>query len=185
MGNKVTAAKPKLGGAVYTAPAGTTLPTSASSTLTDDFKALGYISDAGLVNSNNIETDSVKSWGGDEVLVTYQGREDSFKYTLIEGLNLEVLKEVYGAENVTGTLTEGIKINVKSNIELPEKVYVVDMIMKDGVLKRIVIPCGRVENVGDITYADNSAVGYETTLKATPDTSGNTHYEYIAEPSNG
>ena len=57
------------------------------------------------------------------------------------------------------------------------------MILKGGALKRVVLPNAKVTAVGDITYADASAVGYETTVSAVPDTSGNTHYEYIINAS--
>ena len=42
------------------------------------------------------------------------------------------------------------------------------MIMKNGVLKRIVIPQGKVSGVADIVYKNNEAVGYETTISAAP-----------------
>lgn len=185
MGNKVTAAKPKTGGAISVAPAGTTLPTDATTALGNAFTQLGYITEDGLVNSNTSSSESIKAWGGDEVLVIDQGREDSFKYTLLEALDVNVLKQFYGADNVTGTLETGISISAKSNVVLPEQVIVADMIMKDGVLKRIVIPNGKVAEVGDITYSDSDAIGYETTVKAIPDELGCTHYEYIEAPSNG
>ena len=52
------------------------------------------------------------------------------------------------------------------------------MILKDAV-KRIVIPCASITEVGDIVYKDDDAIGYETTLSAVPDAGGQTHYEYI------
>lgn len=174
----VSTAKPKIGGAIYTAPLGTEVPTDVTSELDESFKGLGYISEDGFVNTNTPDSDSINAWGGDTVSVIQNSKEDTFQYTLIEALNVEVLKEIYGKDNVTGDLETGI--SVKSNSKQYEPhILVVDMVLKNKVLKRIVIPNGTISEMGDITYADGDAVGYETTLTASPDESGNSHYEYI------
>lgn len=178
----VTTAKPKVGGAVYSAPLGTALPTDAISKLDDAFKSLGYISEDGMTNANSPETDNIKAWGGDVVANVQTEKADTFAYTLIEGLNIDVLKEVYGKDNVSGDLDSGITIKANAN-PMEEHSLVAEMIMNGGVLKRIVIPCGKVSEVGEIVYKDDEASGYETTVTALPDTEENTHYEYIQKPS--
>lgn len=174
----VTAGKPNPAGAISIAPVGTPLPTSTQDTLNEAFKSLGYVSEDGLVNTTNLEVEKIKAWGGDTVLVIQSSKEDTFKYTLIEVKNVEVLKHIYGADNVSGTLETGLTIKV-NNTDVDEVSIVVDMIMRDNTAKRIVIPSCKVSAVGDINYKDNEAVGYETTVDCTPDSSGNTHYEYL------
>ena len=176
----VSAGKPNVSGAVYRAAAGTTPPSDATTALAADYKALGYCSDAGLVNSNSPEMTNIKAWGGDTVLVIQKSKEDTFKVTLIEALNLEVLKAVYGSANVTGALGTGVTVEASSD-EPDEGVWAVDMVLNSSTVKRVVIPHGKITEVGDITYSDTAAIGYEVTITCTPDTSGNTHYEYIKQ----
>ena len=176
--SNVSAGKPKVGGAIFVAPVGTTLPTDTAAELDEAFKNLGYVSDAGVVNSTNLEVNKVKAWGGDTVLITQTSKEDTYKYTLIEVKNLDVLKFIYGAENVTGTLATGITIKANSK-QLPDVSIVIDMILSGNTAKRVVIPSASISEVGDITYTDADPVGYETTVDCTPDSEGNTHYEYI------
>lgn len=176
--NNVTTGKPKIGGAIHRAPVGTELPTDAKTALNEAFKAMGYLSEDGLTNSNSPDTDTVKAWGGDTVVVVQNGKDDTFQGTFIEALNTEVLKMVYGDKNVTGELATGI--TVKANADEAESyAYVIDMVMRDKTLKRVVLPSAKVAEVGDVTYSDSDVVGYEVTLNAAPDTDGNTHYEYI------
>lgn len=185
MGNtasNVSAGKPDIAGSIHVAPKGTPLPTTTSEALNAAFKCLGYVSEDGLTNSTGLESEKKKAWGGDTVLVIQTSKDDSFKFTLIESLNTDVLKYVYGSDNVSGTLETGVTVTV-NNKDVEEHALVIDMILRDNTAKRIVIPDGKISEVEDIVYSDSDAVGYGTTLECIPDEYSNTHYEYLKKAS--
>ena len=188
MGNIATNAstgKPNTSGAIFRAvrTGSLVIPTTASATLSADYKCLGYVSEDGLKNNIETEFEDIKAWGGDTVYTVESKQDDKFQFTLLEVLNEDVLKAVFVDSNVTvtaatSTAPKSVTVNVNST-QTPECVWVIEMVMRGNNPKRIVIPYGKVVTIGEITYKDDEAVGYDITLAATPDTNGNTHYEYM------
>lgn len=166
---KVSFGKPKVGGAVFTAPLGTTLPTAASGELDSAFTdhCLGYISEDGLSNSNSPSVNKLKAWGGDVVATTQTEKPDTWKMKYIESLNIDVLKLVYGDENVSGALNTGITIRANSK-EQPARAFVIDMALPDGTIERHVIPNAKVSEIGEIVYKDTDPIAFDVTLDAMP-----------------
>lgn len=178
----VNIGKPKVGGAIYRAALGATLPTNATASLDAAFACLGYASDDGLTNSNSPTSNNIKAWGGDIVYTYNSDQPDTFGFTLIESANTDVLKAVYGDDNVTGTLSTGITISANA-AEKGASSWVFELVLQGGGAKRIVVPKAFVTEIGEIAYSDESAVGYQITITAMVDESGNTHYEYLTSAS--
>lgn len=179
--SNVSAGKPNPAGALYWAPLGSTLPTDATTALDAAFLPLGYVSEDGLTNSNTRDNDEIHAWGGDSVLNLESNYSDTFQFTLLEILNVNVLKMVYGDDNVSGALATGITVKANST-ERTAGVFVAEMALRDGAKQRIVCPNAKLTELGDITYVDNDAAGYECTLSAMPGgfTGDNdTHKTYI------
>ena len=176
--SKVSFGKPKATGALFVAPKGTALPTNASASLDAAFKGLGYISEEGLVNNTETDVEDTFAWGGDKVLSGQTTYAEMFTFNLIE-TNIEVAKLYYGEDAVT---VDGENITIKANGKpLPEIVFVAELVMTGGRVKRIVVERGQiVDRSGEITYVDGEPIAYPITLTAFPDSDGNTHTEYIA-----
>lgn len=182
--SNVSTGKPRVAGAVFRAPIGTPLPSTATEALDAAFADLGYISEDGVTNENTRDTEEIKAWGGDVVAQPQTGKTDTFGMTFIERKNVEVLKAVYGDENVTGTLATGIQVRSNAT-ELENSCWVIDQILSEGDLHRTVIPKGKITETGEVTYADGEVTGYESTITAFPHSEweGDTHREYMATPS--
>lgn len=174
----VSAAKPAVGGVAYVAPLGSTLPTDATTALDAAFVELGYLSEDGITNSTDISSNTIKEMGGKSVLTTQESKDDGFSFTLIEALNMDVLKTIYGSTNVTGTVSTGAAVSATSE-ELDDCAWVFEILMRGDVLKRIVIPIARISDLGDISYTGSDAIGYEVTLAVSANSSGVNHYEYL------
>lgn len=172
--------KPVVTGGILRGTTGATLPTDAAATLTG-FAGLGYVSEDGLTEQIGRSTDKIKAWGGDVVKVVQTDFAVTYTFTLYENTS-DVLKSVYGEDNVTttaATATTGTLQAIKVNKEtLAHAPWVFDM--KDGNAKiRVVVPDGQITEVGDITYNDSGVIGYPVTLEAFADESGNQAYKYL------
>lgn len=178
----VSVGKPKVSGSVYRAPVGTALPTDAVTALNEAFKSMGYVGEDGVTNTISKTTSKIKEWGGAVVLVTLTESSDQVKMKMIESLNVDVLKAVFGDDNVSGTLATGITVNVNAD-DAEAYAWVIEMILQDEGVKRLVFPNMSLSALGDIIYKSDTAIGYDCTFDALPDDSGNTHYEYIKRPA--
>jgi hypothetical protein len=173
----VSTGKPKAAGAIFAAPRGTAIPTNATAALTSAFVNLGLISDEGLKNLPVSSVQEFKEWGGQTVYSSVASSSDKFSFELIEVLNEDVLKQVFGPSKVT--TGEGTMSAAKSGDDLPSYVWAIEVLLNGGVLKRIVIPSGKVTSVGEIAYKPGELIKYAIELAAAPDIVGNTHYEYF------
>lgn len=181
--SNVTAAKPAVTGAISIAPLGTQLPTSADGTLATAFKNMGYISEDGVSNDITKTMNKFKAWGGDVVMESEDGFEESYKFKLIEVLNVDVLKFGFGDANVSGTLATGITVNTKPGNDTPVSI-VIDTILNGGVLKRVVIPKGVLSGIGTIVSKLNELTGLDCTVDCMAgDSSGATSKKYFKTPS--
>lgn len=181
LATNVSAGKPRVSGAIFRAPLGTDLPISATAALSAEYKDLGFVSDAGITNNNTADTENVYAWGGTPVLNIINEKPDEWTLKLIESLNPNVLNTIYGDDNVAVDL-DNKSIQIKATAaDIPDAVYVFDIALKGGALKRIVIPIGSLGEVGEIVYKDDEPIGYEITIKAMDDGKA-THYEYIKLP---
>lgn len=172
----VTAAKPAVGGAVFRAPLGTPLPTSTTDPLNAAFKCLGYISTDGYGNTPGRTSESLTAWGGDTVLNSQTASSDEHKFTLIEALNIEVQKTVFGDDNVSGDLESGMTVSYDGE-QKADCAYVIDTILK-GAAKRTVIPRASITALEEIPHKDNEPIAYGLTLSAVKDENGKYHYDY-------
>ena len=176
---KVSFGKPKATGGVFVAPAGTALPTNATTALSAAFKNLGYISEDGWLNGVETDIEKIHAWGGDLVLTGQTTFAETFTVNLLE-TNEEALKAYYGAANVTVDGSGNITVTV-NRAELPEVVVVFEIVLTGGRIKRIVVPKGRIaDRSGEINYVNGEPIMYPAVFTAFPDASGNTHKEYIA-----
>lgn len=190
--NNVTAGKPKINGAIFRAPVGTPYPTPAAETplayaaaateeLDSAFECLGYVSSDGIKNNNSKTSAQIRAWGGQIVLAPMTEHTDTFAGTFIESLNESVQKAVNGDDNVSGSMAlGGMAVAIDSTDDI-EHVYVIDMLITGGAKRRIVIPYGKISEVGEITYKDDTAVGYPLTIMCLPNpVDEKNHYEYVA-----
>lgn len=164
MGLDISQVRVGVSGLIGTAPLGTTAPTGTSSSLSS-FTDLGYVSEDGVTETNDISINPIKAWqNAVTVRNTVTDGSVSYQLTLIQ-TDVNVVAAVYGS----AVAADGSIIK-RPTTERPHKAWVIDVI--DGTEKiRNWIPDGQITELGDVVYQNGEAIGYEITLTTYPHTS--------------
>ncbi|WP_129721143.1 hypothetical protein [Corynebacterium striatum] len=143
----------------------TNFPNDASSVLPTGLNAkpAGFIGEDGLTKTVDRSTEKIKDWNKDTVIVLETDHSVVLKLTFLESANANVLKAVYGKDNVT---IEGKNITVADAAgELPHFSLVAEMNGGEGKKARIFVPDGQVTSVSDITFKKDDVIKYEVEIE--------------------
>lgn len=148
-------------GAVYVAAENTAAPADLEAAMTG-WEPVGYLSEDGVTEAYNIETDDIVAWqNADVVRKVITSSEVTYQFTMIEttaaSVSLYYGKDVASAattHNIGGTLTG-------------KKAFIIDVIDGDQTIRRYV-PSGEVTERGEVAITSGDAIGYDVTLTAYP-----------------
>lgn len=167
-------------GAIFSAPLGTSVPTSATDTLAAAFVDSGYVSEDGLSFTPEISTTDINEWNGSLVRRIKETFNGTLSWAHLE-TNEQSLKNAFGDSAVTATAantTHGNQLAVSIAGNLPAaKAWVFKL--KDGANRMlIVVPNGQVTGVEEVSFTSSDAITWGVTLSAYPDSAGNSIYIY-------
>lgn len=156
-------------GSFYGAPDGTALPTTTVAALDEAFVDLGYISESGLVQSENTATTDIVAFQNAAIVRKIQTSHDlTYALEFMES-SPAVLEAIYGNEDAGTVEIKGEQGTRQS--------WVFDVL--DGTKKvRLVIPDGQITEKGDVSFVNGNAVIYPVTITCYPDTSDVKAYRY-------
>src|SRR5687767_1612212 len=120
-------------GAVYTAPAGTALPTTAAMALNVAFVELGFLDESGVVETQGESITNIKAWQNSAVVRKILTEHDlTYAFTALE-TNAEVLEAYYGnyAANVV-EITGEVAPNVPWVIDVLDGTEAIRIVVPDG-----------------------------------------------------
>jgi hypothetical protein len=181
------APSPRITGSVLYAPVGTALPTSSYVALNSGFTDLGYVDENGLKQKEDRSNTDVFVWGGDLISTLQEKYSRTMSFKLYQFLDSNVLAAAYRNSNLTvtpATNVNGTEVAVQMNSQILDTLsWVFDGYYFTAAgfeaLIRVVIPIGRITQLGDVDLTNKALTSVDATLKAFPDSSGNHGYLYV------
>lgn len=152
-------------GAVYVAPAGTSGPSSYSSTLNAAFKDVGYLSEAGVTITPNESVTKLTAWqNGETVKTVRRGADITVSFEMIEAQSEDAQKVYWGSG---ATVTTGA-VDVTSLSGVEAVAIVIDAV--DGTQGvRYYFPKAVLSDRGAINLIGTNYVMYPVTFEAQND----------------
>lgn len=125
--------------------------------------SVGYISEDGVTKSVDRSTDKIKDWNGDTVLIVQSDHSVTLSLTFMEAANADVLKMIYGENNVKD---DGDTITLIENADELEHRSIAFYI-KGGNDSKILVyaPDVQVTEVGEVNYVRSDVIRYQVTME--------------------
>lgn len=165
------------GGYAWVGPTTADLPADAKSPIGSGFESLGYISEDGLTNTTDTDSEDRKDWGGTVIKSDMTSYAESYQVSFLES-RASVLKTVYGDGNVTDDGKGSIEVKHNGNFS-EERAYIFESLITPTLIKRTVIPRGSIVERDDVAENSEDLLAYTPTIKALPvDSEGNTSFVY-------
>ncbi len=168
--SNVTIGLPKEGGALFCAPLGTALPTSANAALSEEFFCLGYVTEDGVTISTAEEGDDIKAWGAETVMHSQTSYGKTANFNLLETSKPAVLQFMYGKDNVHVGEDGNISWD-ETGETLPHVVLVCDTLHNNGsdtpkIHRTILGDAQFTDRSGDHTYNNSDPLSFPVVLTA-------------------
>lgn len=169
--SNITIGLPKPNAAIFWAPAGTTLPTSATEALDENaFACLGYATSDGVTVSTAEEGDDIEAWGPETVMRSQTAYRKTVTFNLLETARISVLKFLYGDENVTEEADGSVTID-DTGVILPRGVLVIDTLQNNGAAtprykRQIFGDAQFIDRSGDHVYNNSDPLAFPVVLNA-------------------
>lgn len=189
----VYAAEPMATGGLWVFPLGTEPPAErddpegALADLPDSGVNLGHIGEDGVTETKDRTIDRRRNWGGDVVKVLQTEYTQTYKWTFLESLNADVLKMVYGDDNVDIDIGADGALNAvvrKNKRKLKRRTWCIDSIdteldanYRDWIIQ------GQIVETGDVTLVHSDVIAYDVTVEAFPDPAGDNAIQWIHKPA--
>ena len=151
----------------YTGAVGTDLPVTLADSMSTvtDWKPVGLMSEDGISESRDEDTQDFYAWGGKLIRTTRSKHKRSFKVTCLEDNAV-----VFSLVNGTGsTFTTAAGVNTRT-VKIPKSEKLAFCLeLRDGdVTRRRLIPTGEITEVGEVSLGESEIQAYELTITVYP-----------------
>ena len=170
-------------GDFWTAPVGTALPTSATTTPNAAFYKVGYVSEDGAAFSAGLEIEEFGAWQSRQP-VRKDVVDNNVTVTLaLEQWNAETVKLAFGGGDVSEPSAGVFRYDAPTDGDaLPEYAAILDVIDGD-VEYRFVFPRGNIEGDVEATFARSSLATLPITYSVLAPTDGTTPWMLYVDDS--
>lgn len=142
-------------------------PTDATEKINAAFnpKSGGYLNEDGVSKTVDRSTEKIKDWNGDVILIVQTDHSVVIKFVIMESANANVLKMIYGEDNVLVS-ADGKKITtIDTSDDLPHQGLDFNMVGGRGSKIRVFAPDTQVTSVGDVNFVKSNVISYEVELE--------------------